>query len=567
MALLAGIIMLARAGAGIGVFTHTYDEPYHVGAAVGLWEAGRATEGIQHPPLVRLLVGAVLKASGISIPAERQGIIHNDLRAYDLGEEVLFRGPVPYWQVLVRCRAVMLLFAAAAMVYAWLLGKWLAGEQAAALSVVFFSIDPSFLAHSMLVTTDVAACAGFLAGIYHGFRWIARRSYRRASCAGAAIGLAIACKFSCIALIPALLAAWAIRSVVRRITNRNSLLPTSPPHQSTVKQLLVIILAAFIALWASYLFDVGPISQQDHFTIQPEWARVPDFVKNTPIPMPSLLLGLFVLYGHNAHGHLAYLNGATSRHGHWYFFPETLAIKSPLAMLLAFALALMLLIVVRRKALPSLMLLAVIGVFLFGSMTSSLNMGIRHVLPIVPVICLFAVTQLITLRPFRSGARDSRRGSFALVPALLIVMSLVETIWIHPDYLAFFNFLAGGPRQGERFLVDANLDWGQDIGRLAAELHSPEIRGRDYTIRVFDSSTEALLGMLGLDPASTMRPPAGLFAISKSVKHGLKLDNYDWLHEYPLLKHVGYSIDIYDLSSATTKPSARQQEQPEPERR
>ena len=46
-------------------------------------------------------------------------------------------------------------------------------------------------------------------------------------------------------------------------------------------------------------------------------------------------------------------------------------------------------------------------------------------------------------------------------------------IW--PHYLAYFNELAGGPRNGYRSLVDSNLDWGQELRKLKRWLREREI--------------------------------------------------------------------------------------------
>jgi hypothetical protein len=47
-----------------------------------------------------------------------------------------------------------------------------------------------------------------------------------------------------------------------------------------------------------------------------------------------------------------------------------------------------------------------------------------------------------------------------------LALSAAEAIWIWPDYLAYFNLLAGGPSNGYRHLVDSSLDWGQDLKEL-----------------------------------------------------------------------------------------------------
>jgi len=61
-------------------------------------------------------------------------------------------------------------------------------------------------------------------------------------------------------------------------------------------------------------------------------------------------------------------------------------------------------------------------------------------------------------------AFESRRRWVAAVGALLLGWQVVESIPIHPDYLAYTNELAGS--RPERVLADSDLDWGQDMNRL-----------------------------------------------------------------------------------------------------
>jgi hypothetical protein len=140
---------------------------------------------------------------------------------------------------------------------------------------------------------------------------------------------------------------------------------------------------------------------------------------------------------------------------------------------------------------------------------------------------------------------------------------LAETVPRSPDDLSYFNGIAGGSVGGERYLIDSNLDWGQDVARLAAYLNSPSNRGRVYTVRLFDLRADALAGAVGLRPEAETDPPAGLFAISVNVRHrlfglGVAADgttlvlpaDYQWLDRYPHVARIGTSIDVYDLTAA-----------------
>ncbi len=78
----------------------------------------------------------------------------------------------------------------------WNNGRWF--EEANA--------DPDVLAHSRLVTLDVGLALFFTLSLYAFHRYLKAPGMRRAALAGAALGLALASKFTSLVLIPVILA-------------------------------------------------------------------------------------------------------------------------------------------------------------------------------------------------------------------------------------------------------------------------------------------------------------------------------------------------------------------------
>ena len=269
IALLAVVLAASRTASYAHVFSHTYDEPYHIGAAIGAIHTGRIVHGVQHPPLERFVVGLTLALSGVEMSESwRTDTIQKDPDAFLIGYDALFRGRLSYWDVLLRARLAGLPFLVVALLYVYKLGRWLGGQRAGMLATVFFSFDPSLLGNAGIVTTDVAAATGFVVAMYYGLRWLAKPTMQRAVVAGLGTGLALMCKFSCMLIIPALLAIAAYRSLVLarragggsgwrlRIRRGKRAWPPLP-------QILAAAVVAFFIIWASYLFDIGRI-QRNH---------------------------------------------------------------------------------------------------------------------------------------------------------------------------------------------------------------------------------------------------------------------------------------------------------------
>jgi hypothetical protein len=203
------------------------------------------------------------------------------------------------------------------------------------------------------------------------------------------------------------------------------------------------------------------------------------------LPAHPYLVGLSKVAEHNVGGHPGYLLGMRSDKGWWYYFPVVFAVKSTIAALVATALlaaAGIRAIVARmshqdrgadsQSAAPRLpngpvpglsapflwcgLLIPPTVYFLF-SMTSAIDIGMRHILPVYPFLYVAAAAMLARALPKKAAL-------FAMVA--LGVLQIGECASIAPDYLAFFNAASGGPGNGPRYLLDSNVDWGQDLKKL-----------------------------------------------------------------------------------------------------
>jgi hypothetical protein len=204
----------------------------------------------------------------------------------------------------------------------------------------------------------------------------------------------------------------------------------------------------FLSPWSSELNRVGNLRP----TI--EWAREHRL-------LPEAYLYGFTQAVSQSQSRRAFLNGEYSLEGWWYFFPFCLVAKTPLSVFLLLGLSAVTLIMGRPpgilyRVMPLLALLVVYWAF---ALTSHLNIGHRHLLPTYPAMFVLAGGVIMQ-------GRGERRSLVGLVVVLGIFVFIAESLLIWPDYLAYFNAAAGGPKQGYRRLVDSSLDWGQDLPGL-----------------------------------------------------------------------------------------------------
>jgi hypothetical protein len=216
---------------------------------------------------------------------------------------------------------------------------------------------------------------------------------------------------------------------------------------------------------------------------------------------------------HNRQGHYtSYLLGERRDFGWWYYYFVALAVKTPLAFLglLAFGLP----VAIRRPPTRGAWLaLAFSGGILLFCTTSNINLGIRHVLP---VYLGFSVIAAAGAAALLQHARS--RPTAGWLAATLLLCQILPTATIHPDYLAYFNVLAGP--QPERVLVDSDLDWGQDLKRL-----SQRLRELGATQVAFTPTMKVNYETLGFPPVVSndfIRPVPGWNAIRVSLLQVLR---------------------------------------------
>ncbi|MBI3697156.1 MAG: hypothetical protein HY238_20265, partial [Acidobacteria bacterium] len=156
------------------------------------------------------------------------------------------------------------------------------------------------------------------------------------------------------------------------------------------------------------------------------------------------------------------------------------------------------------------------------SMQASINIGIRHVLALYPFFAILA-----------AGAFASGRRAITVTALVLAAWHAGESIAAHPDYLAYFNQIARG--REERFLVDSNLDWGQDLRRLGQYLREHQIES--VHLIYFGRTRPERMGV------TVHEAPQGWVAVS--VSHLMLRRDLAWLRELTPRAKVGKSIWLY----------------------
>ena len=530
-------VVLAAALAAMRVIStypnvsETFDEPAHISSGMEWLDRGTYTYDLLHPPLGRAFIALGPWLAG----ARSHGTVGHP---WEEGHAVLDSTGKPR-ETLALSRAGVLPFLVLAIVMVFFWGARILGAAWGAAGAILFSTLPAVLAHAGLATTDMAATGSIAAALVAWVIWLERPSRAHTWALGIAVGLALLTKLSALVYLSSAGAAIGITWLASR--------PAEPRWRGRWLGLASAALIALFLLWAGYRFSVGPLLTyppspvQNHTLVNAARAAV-----RLPIyPAPEYVRGILLLRATNAGGFKNILLGQQIRGGRWYFFPVAVAVKTPLPFLvLATVGAVALLSSARRKrrwtdAAP---VAAALGI-LIAAMPSNITIGVRHVLPIFGPLAVLAAAGTRTLWLARQ-----RFPAAAIIVTALAVWQVAESARAHPEYLSYFNQLAGA--HPERVLLDSDLDWGQDLDRLAETLRSRGVR--HVAISIYTKADLERHGLPEFTELTPNTPVTGWVAISAFRLYlgylgDSPFDDFSWLRQYTPVATVGRSIYLYHI--------------------
>jgi hypothetical protein len=452
--------------------TQTWDEGIHISAGYAYLARGDYSWNIEHPPLVKLLSALPLTSLHLNVPSP---VFEGKRRdQVQFGIDFLYHNRVHADSILMAARSanilLTLLFAAA---LAWWTRRRF-GPAAGLLAVALCAFDPNLIAHGRYVTTDFPVTVFYFFACVLWVEYLERGTFRSLLPAAFAFTLAMLTKFSAVLLIPVLTllyaARWAQRP--REFSWRRLAIAAGTPFAMLLVAAMVVYWPETVRCFATRVPRLADVANRDNVVGDALW----HLGRTLHLPAHKFLVGLNAVAEHNSGGHASYLLGLRSDNGWWYYFPVVYAVKSTMASLAATVLLLLAGVwrAVRgrlrsefRGEFQNLPIMA-IGlilppVFYFAvSMTSGINIGMRHILPVYPFLYVGLAAVLSVHRSLTVAAPI----------VALAALQIAECASIAPNYLAFFNAFAGGPGNGPLYLADSNIDWGQDVKKLVKWLDS-----------------------------------------------------------------------------------------------
>ena len=529
-------VAVARVMFTYPVFSQTVDEGDHLAAGMQWWQEGLYTFEPLHTPLARIAIAALPYWAGLRIG----GSGNMDIE----GNVVLHQGG-RYERNLTLARLGILPFFIVAVLLIWYWARSLFGADVGWVAVLLFTNLPAILAHSGLATTDMPVTAMLLGALVALCRWIQRPCITRSMVLGLAVALALLSKLTAVLFLP--LAGLMIVACCWRGFSTLGYSGSVGDINRMWTHFAVFILTCFLTIWATYRFSLDPIRSErirPHKTVDAtvgDTGRLHDAVyrviEANLLPATEFFSGIKEAHLQSEKGRVGYLLGDLKQGGWWYFFPLAFAVKTPIPFLVLVGLGGAILCVRASRTREFWVLAPLAGALsmLFGGLFSSINIGLRYVLPIYPLLAIVAAVGVVGLWQRCRGLSVGR-----IMAGTLLAWHVVSSVRAHPDYLSYFNEVAASDPGA--FLVDSDLDWGQDLLRLRDELRRRKVER--FAIAYFGGAD---LDEHNLPPFQLLKPgvqQSGWVAVSEFLLRE-KSEDYKWLTRHKPVALVGSSIRLY----------------------
>lgn len=489
-----------------------YDEVIYPAVGTIYWKTGDIRINNVHPPLQKYISSLPLLAHGVNVP---MNINPEKTDEWRVGYQFFFldNKNAPQLVFLARLPTILFTVIMVGILFWWTTRKY--GFEAGILSSVLLAFDPLLLANGALAMNDIfvtffmfLSCLSFIKFV-EGKKWAVIP-------AGIFAGLAITCKLSGIILAPIFIFWFFWKRHTDLRGNKNN-------WGRTLAEGTALLFLTILTILLVYRFDFDNISRAITITSDIHGKKPAGF-----------LLG--PIYGM-----------AT-----WIYYPVALLIKTPIPIILIWIFSFFCLFKIKPKPTQAFFYLgASLIIFLFA-MASRNYFGLRYILPALPLMSLFVgmVYSKMNLQ------KKEKCILWSLVGWLIL-----ESIFIHPHYMAYFNQLIGGSSQGYKWLDGSNQDWGQDISELNRYLKKegdpyiymgyvgsnfPEAWGVTYQ----DVISPALTSGYRQNTIHPVEINRELLVVSANLRSNPDMKQvYAWLDHKKPIAFIGYTLFIYDVTN------------------
>jgi hypothetical protein len=458
-ALLVAALLAVHAGLaawGAARNSVTFDENFHLPDGVTVVARGDYGVSPVNPPLVKAVCGLAALAAGARLPDARAVASHDQ---WVVGESFMRRNADRYHHVFFAARMVIVALSVLLGWLVWRFARRLHGPSGGLLALAFYAFSSEALAHAGVATLDLASGLAISAALYAFWIFTRTGSWRAWAALAALVGAAALTRFTAVMLAPMLVILAALGAGLGRL-------------RRPARVWLGVLALAPTTLLALQLGYLGKTSWKPIAESRFQSRRFQDLQRSVPwlrLPVPDDFVGGLDIQAREGQGETPTFLDRRVRNGRvWSYFPLALLAKWPLGFLIALPTR------VwqtgrhrRRRWAQAFVMVPALLVLLSGMLVLQLNIGIRYLFPMVPLLCVWLGG---FAEPAPAPPRFANARRWARLGAALALAQGIEVAAASPWYLAFYNQALGGVGGGYWLVNDSNVDWGQGLIALREEL-------------------------------------------------------------------------------------------------
>lgn len=493
----------------------TMDEKAHIPAGYSYVKYQDMRINPEHPPLLKDFAGLAIlpldPAMPKSDPLWESGdwLDHSKfpegpartwgLAQWEFGDKILHLNGndanlVTFW---ARFPFILVSLLLGFFIFRWT--KELAGTVAGLFAALLYFFDPNIIAHSHYVTTDIGIAAFIFFSFYYFVRFLKDPSRKNIFWSGLFLGLAQLAKFSAVLLFPIFgmfAVAYGFCIAVEAVpgawkTRFKNAFFYGLKYMGSVA-------ICFVAIWILYFFNTvqmpAEVIAETARAQFPNTRAVGQFAETTVVamsqweimkPFAEYFLGVFMVFARVAGGNTYYFLGEVSKTASQLYFPLVFVLKETIPMLFLLLTTTLysgyriwlrlltregeslisLLMTSFRERITQYLMVFFILFYSYVSITGNLNIGYRHLFPILPFIYVLVAKVVFDILKRASDQPATHRVLRILLSCATFSIIAIP-ILSYPSYLSYFNAIGGGHTNGYRYVTDSNYDWGQDLKRL-----------------------------------------------------------------------------------------------------
>lgn len=527
----------------------TTDEGIHTASAYLAIERGSYRFDPEHPYLYKYLTALPLFTLKLNYPPSDNQLWDKSANTYYdswyearlWADEWFYKSGNPTNIMVFLARIPAVIIATLFILVIFMFARQLFTPRVGVASAALLALSPTFLGHNHLTNTDVPVAFMLTLTVWALWNYFLRPNWKTAALSGLAFSLALNTKHSAVSFIV----------VVFALMLFTKLKTASLKWKEVIWHFILILIICWAVIWICYGFHSTIITNSNE--LQAPLQKINNFLSGKHSNVESManilkyilpidyIKGVLLIIGGAAMGRSSYLFEHTVYGGIWYYFPVVFLLKTQIIALIGVLVGLYFIAKNKFRSILKpeyFFLFAPLIIYGIISITNKLNLGIRHIMPMIP---LLSIVLAVVVYKIREKIQDKYKELFT---GACLLLYLLPVMLQFPNMLGFSNLFVEPYQNGYKYYNDSNLDWGQQakyLTRYIKEKYPNEEIYSNYNWNPYALEQNGL----AVKPYNAQNPPKNVLIVLTATQ--LTYDEYRIFRAATPVDHLANHSIFYRL--------------------